>query len=108
MTKVITILITFLTLTSAFGFAEMEDALISRVNTELSYSDGQIKDINCGSYFSGVFCFTELEFIDYDDVRPSAITCHETYAILSKDKHVVVCSDCWFSAKEPFYKKSCK
>jgi hypothetical protein len=108
MTKIFTILITLLTLSSTFGFQDMQDELISRVNTDLSYSDGSIKNIECGSYFSGVFCFAELEFVDFDDVNPSALTCNETYTILSKDKHLVVCSDCWFSTKEPYYKKSCK
>lgn len=94
--------------------SDITNGLKDTLNEELFESDGKVKSLKCYNTFSGVFCYSTLEFIDIGSFESghngSSYTCDETYYYLGFEQkmYVTLCSTCWYNNEEDFYSKSCQ
>lgn len=87
--------------------------LKTELNNELYESDGQVKSLQCDNTFSGVFCYSTLQFIDTGSFESgnngSSYSCEEIYYYLGfgQKKYETLCSNCWYNESESYYKNDC-
>ena len=59
---------------------------------DITTSDGEITNMQCGSYYDGIFC--EVEFTFYDEM--DVYVCTEGYSYRGGEEYWIHDSDCWF------------